>query len=400
MFRRLTVPFDDLETFRRELEWHIAQGGIFVPTQEQFQLREVVEVQLDLRFCEAAPVFEGEVVNQVRPGRGSQAPIAGVALQFLDPAPKLRAELESITGLQPPAPVIPDRPGPSRRHERSPARVAVRVELEDRRFETYTLNVSRSGLLIPIEGDPIPIGRRMRITLTHPRTSEVLRVTGRVVRHEISGSRVSALGVQLEPDPAQREAQGRFLEDSSAAAHARDLGGIRGDLAAVGVPSLLQMFPGSAVEGTIELVHANGDHGRVLFQNGLLRHASVSGVEGLKAVSRMAGWDAGQFAFTPSILPGEPSAEPISIEHALLDALTHHDELQSLDLRAVPREALLECADGQAPGAEPKLEQALIDQLARPRRVADLVDATPAFDVEVYRALLALLESGALRRRG
>jgi Tfp pilus assembly protein PilZ len=372
MFRRLTVSFEDLAAFQREFEWHIAQGGIFIPTEERFQLREVVEVQLDLRFCQAAPVFEGEVVNQVRPKSGS-APLAGVAIQFLDPAPKLRAELEAITGVERDATPIPNRPGPTRRHPRSRARLAARVLSGTRQMHTHTLNVSRSGMLLPADADPLPVGEKIRVTLTHPRTGE-------------------ALGDAAE--------QARFLEDSSAAAHARALGGISGDLSAIGVPNLLQMFPNSSTEGTLVVQHEDGRLARVLFENSELRHASVGPIEGPKALTRLVGWTAGSFEFTPAILPGEPDGPRISIELALLEALQHHDELEHLDVCQLPPTALIEWTRSDArPGDDPKLESEIVGQLETPRSVREVVDAVDSFDVCVYRAILSLIDCGSLRLR-
>jgi Tfp pilus assembly protein PilZ len=396
MFRRLTVSFEDLAAFQREFEWHIAQGGIFIPTEERFQLREVVEVQLDLRFCQAAPVFEGEVVNQVRPKSGS-APLAGVAIQFLDPAPKLRAELEAITGVERDATPIPNRPGPTRRHPRSRARLAARVLSGTRQMHTHTLNVSRSGMLLPADADPLPVGEKIRVTLTHPRTGEALQLEGAVVRHEQQDGRVCGLGIQFTGDAAE---QARFLEDSSAAAHARALGGISGDLSAIGVPNLLQMFPNSSTEGTLVVQHEDGRLARVLFENSELRHASVGPIEGPKALTRLVGWTAGSFEFTPAILPGEPDGPRISIELALLEALQHHDELEHLDVCQLPPTALIEWTRSDArPGDDPKLESEIVGQLETPRSVREVVDAVDSFDVCVYRAILSLIDCGSLRLR-
>jgi hypothetical protein len=395
MTRRLRVPFDDLEAFRREFEAHIAHGGLFVPTLERFEPRELIEVELELRFCDTSPVYAAEVVRQLRPGGGS---LRGVALQLLEPVHELRARLRELTGLVHAESQPPERGGPPRRHERRSAHVQTSLRSADRERETYTVNLSTSGALLPAGEDPPPIGDRVRLSLVHPRSGEQLEVDARVVRHELADGRVEHIAVEFD-DLLDRGIERTFLESSLAAAHARSIGRVEGDLSAMNAASLLQMLPSSAPEGTL-LMRAPepGRIGCVVFREGAIALVSLGRLRGAKALCRLLAWQEGRFEYVPEILPGqeeEATGAPLALPGALLEALQHHDELANLDRSALPGDAAL--ARARSGGTDVgKLESELLELLVRPRRIAELVDASPAYDVEVYRALLGLLDAGAV----
>jgi hypothetical protein len=403
VFRRLRVPFDDIESFRREFEKHIARGGLFVPTLERFEPREVIEVELELNFCGAAPVLQAEVVAMLRPPGGS---LGGVALQLLEPAPQLRARLAELTGVTAPPPEAPPRPGPARRHERAAAHIETRVRSARRQRDTYTVNLSSSGALLPAGDDPLPIGERVRLSLVHPSSGELLEIEARVVRHDVRDGRVEHIAVEFAADP-DTSAECRFIEESLAATHARSLGRVEGDLAAINAASLLQMLPASAREGTLVLrAPEPGRVGCALFRDGALSFVSLGRLRGTKALCRLLSWREGRFEYAPEILraaeflPDDAlqDAAPLPLPGALLEALQHHDELEHLDRSSLPGDAMLERRQRSGPDRT-KLESELLELLERPRRVAELVDAHPAYDVEVCRALLALLDAGAIALR-
>jgi Tfp pilus assembly protein PilZ len=396
MPRRLRVPFDDLEAFRREFETHIARGGLFVPTLERFAPRELVEVQLELRFCAAEPVLEAEVVAQLRPAAGN---LGGIALQLLEPTPALRARLAALTGL----PVHPDRPSvqsaPAHRPQRSPARLRALLRADARAHETHTLDLSSTGALLPAGEEPLPVGERVRLALVHPGSGEQLELEARVVRHGVRDGRVEQIAVEFAPG-AHGEVARRFIDESVAASHARSLGRVEGDLAAIDPMNLLQMLPASAQQGTLRLLAPEpGRIGTVLFRDGAIVFASLGRLRGRKALCRLIAWRAGRFEYAPEIsAEAENEMAPLSLPGALLEALQHHDELGELDRSALPADVLLERRPvGGAPWS--KLEGELLELLALPRPVADLVDAHPDYDVVIYRALLGLLDARAIARR-
>src|SRR5215510_14551152 len=83
MFRTLRVEYDSLIDFQREYQRNIANGGVFVETREQFEFREVVEVELALLFCGRIVPIQSEVVGRSDAAAESERAV-GVALQFLD----------------------------------------------------------------------------------------------------------------------------------------------------------------------------------------------------------------------------------------------------------------------------------------------------------------------------
>jgi hypothetical protein len=397
MQRRLRVPFDDLEAFRREYEAHIARGGLFVPTLERFEPRELVEVELDLRFCDASPVFQAEVVRRLRPPGRS---VPGIALQLLESTPQLRVRLEALTGIRAAEPDSASREGPARRHERREERVETQLRSGRSEHATYTLNLSSSGALLPAGDDPPPLGDLVRLSLVHPGTGERLEVDGRVVRHELRGGKVEQVAVEFASQLSQG-IEAAFLETSLAAAHARSIGRVEGDLSAMNPAGLIQMLPSSANEGTLVIrAPQPGRIGCVLFRNGMLAYVSLGRLRGSKALCRLLAWQEGRFEYTPEILPVEEweEAEPLPLPGALLEALQHHDELGNVDRSALQPEALLSRTT-EVDGSQDKLEAQLLALLERPRRVAEVLDSIPEYDVVIYRALLALLESGAIALR-
>jgi hypothetical protein len=159
------------------------------------------------------------------------------------------------------------------------------------------------------------------------------------------------------------------------------------------------MLPSSAPEGTL-LMRAPqpGRIGCVVFREGAIALVSLGRLRGPKALCRLLSWQEGRFEYVPEILPGqeeEATGPPLALPGALLEALQHHDELANLDRSALPADTSLARARSGAAG-DGKLESELLDLLVRPRRIAELIDASPAYDVEVYRALLALLDAGAV----
>ncbi len=91
--RRLRIVFDSQREFAEEYEENISNGGTFVATDQCFELREVVAVELHLEFRSESIVLPAEVVHVVPPGAGPDT-MPGVALQFLMPARSLRERFE------------------------------------------------------------------------------------------------------------------------------------------------------------------------------------------------------------------------------------------------------------------------------------------------------------------
>ena len=93
MTRRLELVFDDCTAFRAEYEQNIARGGAFITTPYSFEMREPVEVELVLGFCNESIPLEAEVVHSISADEAGPDG-AGVAVQFTCSAGELRGQLE------------------------------------------------------------------------------------------------------------------------------------------------------------------------------------------------------------------------------------------------------------------------------------------------------------------
>ena len=395
MFQQLTIRFESRDEFMEEFETNISRGGIFIPTVDEFEMREVVDVDIELAFCGGTFSAQAEVVSQLGAELNPAGGVAGVAVQFLESSEGLRARLVELTGMSDDDPESREAAGQRRRHRRGAARVATEVMSDGHSVTAQARDISESGVLVSALGEAIPIGDAVELNIVHPSTGEQVRVRGSVVRHVERPGGATDIAIEFEqPDEPETAAR---LDDLRAAAHTHRLGGITGSISALGVPNLLQMFPHSASEGTLVLT-AGAVEGRLLFQAGNLRHAEIGSITGAKAVARMLEWKDGDFEFHPSIVPGEPDGPCVPMDSVMLQALHRVDELACLDTAALPREARL------STGGDPddleeleKLEGAVLDWATLGATVGELLDALPQFDAEIYEALIALIKRGVVQ---
>jgi Tfp pilus assembly protein PilZ len=400
MFRSLTIRFEDREKFVQEYQRNLANGGIFVPTEEHFDSREVVEVEMDLAFCERSVTLQGEVVSRLASDLEPTSGHAGIAVQFLVPADELRDLLGGIAGVTPPPPppdYWPGRDGPARQSDRLRACVNVKLECGGQVQNGRTRNLSRSGVLLATDGAPIPVGQEVRMTLVHPTTSDELRIKGKITRHAENDGRIVAMAVQFDLSHKGASVTQRKLDLLRAAAHAHLLGGIRGPIEALGLPNLLQMFASTAEAGTMTIKNGH-EEGRVAFENGTLRHAAIGSTQGPKAMARMMAWEEGEFWFLPAVDPDEPESEPQPIYGAVLEAVTQLDELRRLDTTSLPKTARV-CRelDADAPDDPDKLVSLLLDLATAGTTVGGMLDSAEEVDTLVYQTLLDLVERGMVR---
>ena len=392
MSRSANIEFVDREAFVLEYHRNLTNGGIFVPTSESFEPREVIEVALDLRFCDRVVTLQAEVVSAVGYAQEGSGARRGVAVQFVMSADEVRELLGDIVGIAPPPPPQPDRAGPPRIEERLPASVNARISYQGGEARGRTRNLSRSGALLTTEGPPVPIGTPVRVALTHPSTRERVVLAGEIIRHVECDGHVVGMGVQFEPNTRSTGDTSALLDGLRAAAHAHQLVGIRGPVQSLGLPNLVQMFGSASEGGTLTVVHGEVE-GRAVIESGSLRHCAVGGVTGLKALARMMSWEDGEFWFLPEVDPDEPADEPIALYGAVLEAVTQLDEMRRLDLDSLPSGARVCRRKGAAvPEDLAKLEATLLELAGDEAPVAALIDAVPEFDAEAYAALLSLLE--------
>jgi Tfp pilus assembly protein PilZ len=438
--RSLHLVFEEAAAFLREYERNLVKGGAFIPTDQLFEPRELIEVRVEAPFASAKLSLSAEVVHSA-PG--------GAAVQFLDPAPELRARFEAVVeraealraeanaslasaelSAADPGEVLGEADGldlgnlapdgfeatahdgeaestdPNDRTfrdraDRAPTRVAVRVKgPTGKPLRARTRDLSKTGALLSVDGEELPIGRKVELELTHPGTGERLTVPGKVVRHLRGEGVVPAVAVAIEAG-SRRDALERFVEDVQRADEEARRTGIRGPLEELGAVSLLQMFAALARQGTLT-VTAGVEEGIVSFADGQLVSAQVGSVGGVKALARIFGWREGFFEFRASIDAGasEPPAGPM--EGAILEALRLLDE------------ANRQAGPALAPGAHFTVHRERLGSIDRPLETTEesvlelaaagftvrrILDVIPETDVAIRGAITSLVERGLLTPR-
>ena len=134
--RTLSVSFESAEAFEREYAANLVNGGVFIATDEQFELRTRVGVNLVFRFLGKQLAFSGEVVHQVTPEMARLGAPAGVAVQFDEPAHQVRDRLEPLRAASGAPEYSPPRSG-KRAAPRTAARVPARVPVPAKLAGTF-----------------------------------------------------------------------------------------------------------------------------------------------------------------------------------------------------------------------------------------------------------------------
>jgi Tfp pilus assembly protein PilZ len=392
----LRVSFADAEAFQREYASNLANGGVFVSTQESFVIREGVRVQLILEFCGRSIQLMAEVVHVVTAEMAAIGGQAGVGVQFTGTAHEIRSRLEPLSrscGVHQFRPADPGR----RAAPRVRARIPIRVEGGEEPYEGHTRDLSRTGVLVVMPGQGIEVGQYLKLTLWHPETGDALEVGGTVVRQIETDAEVSAVGVHFDPSQNGRAAVERFVEEIQIVEHSRRLGGITGSIAEVGPENLLQMFGSSSPSGTLTL-HRGQQEGVIGFEGPLLGYVQLGGAMGMKALVRLLGWKDGSFEFHASFDPIETAEAPLPLDAALMEGMRQVDELARLDRGRFPPEASVRVgSDAAASEQNPsKLEAAVLELARAGFTVQHILEVIPEPDLEIYGALECLVDVGAI----
>jgi len=437
--RSLHLVFESPDAFRTEYARNLVKGGAFVPTRGQFSLRELVDVRLEAPFAGEKLALRAEVVHCLTPDAVAPGVAPGVAVQFLDPTPELRARLEAILEYAPDDAGSIEAPGDDgadpgalefgdsvdvdpdaetrvagfestaverdvnerthrTREERAPARVPVRVQgPTGKALQARTRDLSKTGLLLSVDGEELPVGREITLGLMHPTSGDVMEVSGKVVRHLAGEGVVPAVAVEIQAGP-KADAVARFVEEVRKVDEEQRRGGIRGPLEELGAVSLLQMLAALSKRGTLT-VTCGLEEGMVAFEEGLLVAAQVGSVTGAKALARIFSWREGHFEFRAHVDPLPRPTTPESMEAAILEALRRIDESNRMSgpqlapgaRFTVHREKL-----GKLDRPLGKTEEAVLELAAAGFTVRRILDVIPENDAQIRSSLLALVERGLM----
>lgn len=329
--RTIQIRFESPGELREEFEKNISNRGIFVATEDVYDVREKVEVEIVLAYRDASEValsLPGEVVHCIPVGMAASGAKPGAAVQFDDSPSELQDLFASMLEAPLPTP-DEDHSEPGRRKsKRGAVRVPVRVmPTRGPAFETRSRDLSATGILLSTKECAVPVGEVVRIGLCHPKGDPSIELAGKVVR-EVRNKKgaVAAVAVAFDRRQAAAPENAGVIEALRQVGHRSRLGGINGSIVDMPLPNLLQMVGHSSTQGTI-VVERDGEQGWIAFADGQLIRAELGTLKGQDALVEMFGWSEGQFQFEASIdaqtLPG---ASPEPLEGAVMKAVCALDE--------------------------------------------------------------------------
>lgn len=328
----LQVRFESPEALRREFKKNIANRGVFVATDDEFEIRQVVTVEVILDYFDplnAAVSLDGEVVHCVPRELAASGATPGVAVQFEASATSLRERFEPLLGQEVVEKLEDDCEGQRRRSaKRAAVRVPVRVmPAMSPPFEATSRDLSTSGILLSVKDDVLPVGEFVRICLWHPSGDPSVEVDGKVVRQILNKSgRIAAVAVAFDRYQAADPTTHNVIVALREAGHRSRLGGINGSLTDLGLANMLQMFGSSAPQGTL-VIDRDAEQGWIAFAGGQLLGAELGNLSGQDALIAMLRWEDGRFQFEASADPSLiEAATPWSLSGAVLSAVCAIDE--------------------------------------------------------------------------
>lgn len=177
-------------------------------------------------------------------------------------------------------------------------------------------------------------------------------------------------------------------------------GEIRGDLAQVALPDLLQLLSMGRKTGTLSVTTSSAA-GELRLAEGEVVDAMFRRAEGMKAVIRLLGEREGAFQFAPGNAPPlRRIRDPMS--SILMEGTRQVDEIrrrrEALGLTTQSHLVALQVEDPRSVPTSDSVASEIADLLVTPRTLDDLLDEIPRNDLDVLTALVRLDEEGKLRR--
>ncbi len=317
--KSIQVSFASLEEFSREYRAHIVRGGIFVETEESFELLSPVQIQIHLAFCGEYVEIGGQVVNCVPAGLAGSGARPGIAIQLDWPTERLREELGALAG--DPQPSAEEKQDERRTTQRAPTKVLAKLGTRKAAVAGRTRDLSLGGALVSVTAAAPPVGSTIQMMLKHPNGEDEMLIPARVVRYvETESGEVSAVALQFEPEEDRVGETERFIEEVAVAEHARRIGGISGAIPDSGVSALLGEFGQSSRFGTLT-VSRGAEEGVIVFEDAQLQVARLGQESGIDALARMLAWSDGAYEFhARSERAGEPVLS-MPLDEAIEEAL-------------------------------------------------------------------------------
>lgn len=239
----------------------------------------------------------------------------------------------------------------------------------------------------------------VRILRTNPRTDRIpVILTGEAV--DADRARLGAyLKKPFNLDEVLARIEQVFRRADASRAVSAENREIEGNLAQIPLVDLLQILAVNRKSGRLT-VEREGEKAEISLAEGRVFDAQLGTVGGEKALWRLLTHREGQFAFVPG---GGATEDRIGrkLEELVLEGLRQADELARLLPELPAPQDVLERAVHPSelpPGLHPVTEE-VVALLEAPRPFGELVDRCRASDLEVNRAVKALLDHGFVRQR-
>jgi len=417
----LQIRFESPDSLREEFEKNIANRGIFVATEETFEVRQSVDIEIVLAYADDARValsLVGEVVHCIPVEMVASGAVAGVAIQFDHSASQLREAFEPFLERAPGPAVDPtvDTEGPQRRaSQRGAVRVPVRVmPTMSPPFEATSRDLSATGILLTVKRVALPVGEIVRTCLWHPSGEPSIEIDGKVVRQVRNKSgRIAAVAVAFDRNQSADPRVCDVIDALRHAGHRSRLGGISGSIVDLGLANMLQMFGSSAPQGTL-VVERDGEQGWIAFAGGQFLGAELGAAIGHDALVSMLDWGDGRFHFEASVDQKLAETTPSSsLEGVVLKAMCALDEMRRVGDDAEDEEAREPAIsidetttfrvdleqEEISRSSLGKLEEAVLELARAGMPIGKLKSIIPEPPGEIQGALEGLVESGVLTPR-
>jgi CheY-like chemotaxis protein len=235
------------------------------------------------------------------------------------------------------------------------------------------------------------------ILRSNPRTADIpVLLTGRSFDAErLRGWRDGFLKKPYNQDELLARVD-QIFRRAEAASQLRGQREIEGTLSQLSIADLMQILALNRRTGKLSLVRGT-DRGEIHVADGKPVNARAGAVEGEKALFRLLSWTEGSFELHASAPAGKPRINR-SMDEALLEAMRHGDEVGRLLPSLPPRNVWLHVPpDVERPPDPHPVTAQVLEALAQPRTMAELLDLAPATDLELLSALSALMQKGVVR---
>lgn len=168
------------------------------------------------------------------------------------------------------------------------------------------------------------------------------------------------------------------------------------------IADLLQLLSSNGKTGVLRLMA--DEPGQIVFREGRVIQAEVSGATGRKALYRLVGWENARFAFDPEA--GAEVEEEIvgSTAEVVMDALVELDDLERLKQDAPPFETAFrvrrEARERVRSEGLSKTEYEIVRAAKGGISLGEMIQRSRATDTEVLRTVVELLSRGVLELEG